>query len=530
MRKFHSYEEVDKDIHYYVPREELINKAYNSLLGEEPEKGGHYITVWGPRQSGKTWVMREVVDKLKLSNDFEVVILTMQSSEITTEKAVLELLVDGLTHWFRRDFPRVDSWKELELLFSEKNFSKPLILILDEFDSIGQEFINKFATEFRRLYTSRMNERHKPSDEKWCRLHSLALIGVRSVLGIENVSGSPFNVQRSMPIPNLTYEEVDSMFHWYERESGQTVEQVVIDQVFYETQGQPGLVGWLGEQLTEDRFNKERTKPIDLPFFENVYGAALHILPNNNILNLISKAKQEPYKEVVLELFNTKKKMSFSYDDELLNYLYMNGVVSWEQEKIGKYYAKFPCPFVQQRIFNAFARNMFRHIIQVYDPFDDLSDTITDNSLNVANLMRRYETYLRQNREWLLKDAPRRKTDDRIMEATYHFNLYLYLQSFFYDYDSLIHPEFPTGNGKIDLIIKHGSQTYGLEVKSFSGQRGYDKALIDAAKYGKQLALAEISLIFFCEHITDENRKKYEKQYQDVTTGVIVEPVFVVIG
>ena len=150
--------------------------------------------------------------------------------------------------------------------------------------------------------------------------------------------------------------------------------------------------------------------------------------------------------------------------------------------------------------------------------------------LNVTNLMRRYETYLRQNREQLLKDAPRRKTDDRIMEATYHFNLYLYLQSFFYDYDSLIHPEFPTGNGKIDLIIKHDGQVYGLEIKSFSGQRGYRKALTSAAKYGKQLALAEISLIFFCEHITDENREKYEKQYQDVTTGVIVEPVFVVIG
>ena len=207
----------------------------------------------------------------------------------------------------------------------------------------------------------------------------------------------------------------------------------------------------------------------------------------------------------------------------------MNGLIGIEEQP-DDLYIRFSSPFVQRRLFNAFARDMFRHIGRVYDPFDDLSDTITDNSLNVANLMRRYETYLRQNRERLLKDAPRRKTDDRIMEATYHFNLYLYFQSFFYDYDSLIHPEFPTGNGKIDLIIKHGGQMYGLEIKSFSGQRGYDKALVDAAKYGKQLALTEISLIFFCEHITDENREKYEKQYQDAKTGVLVKPVFVVIG
>ncbi len=127
-------------------------------------------------------------------------------------------------------------------------------------------------------------------------LHGLALIGMRSVLGIENQTGSPFNVQRSLPIPNLTFEEVDSMFHWYEQESGQTVQQAVIDRVFYETQGQPGLVGWLDEQLTEADFNTDTSKPIDMPFFEQVYGAALYILPNNNILNLISKARREPYK------------------------------------------------------------------------------------------------------------------------------------------------------------------------------------------------------------------------------------------
>ncbi|MDM8530200.1 AAA-like domain-containing protein [Anaerolineales bacterium HSG25] len=533
MRKFHSYEEVNKDIHYYVPREELIEQTYNSLLGEEPDYGGHYITVWGPRQSGKSWVMREVVDKLKRRDDFEVAILSMQFKTIKTDELILKLLVDGLSEWFDRDLPEVKNWHTLGSLFSQKYFSKPLILILDEFDSIGDDFINKFATEFRRLHTNRLNQRGVPSSEKLCLLHSLALIGVRSVLGIENTGGgSPFNVQRSMPIPNLTFEEVDSMFHWYERESGQIVEQSVIDQVFYEMQGQPGLIGWMGEQLTEDRFNKDRTKPINMALFKKVYGAALYILPNNNIINLISKARQEPYKQVVLKLFNTKKKLLFRYDDTVLNFLYMNGIINWEKDvdEDERYYTKFPCSFVQRRLFNAFANDIFPHIGQTYDPFDDLSNTVTDNSLNITNLMRHYEIYLRQNRDWLLKDAPRRETDGRIMEATYHFNLYLYLQDFLYDYSSRIHPEFPTGNGRIDLIIDHGNQRYGLEVKSFSGPRGYRKALVDTAAYGKQLGLAEISLVFFCEHITDENRQKYEKQYQDAKTNVIVEPVFVVVG
>ncbi len=319
------------------------------------------------------------------------------------------------------------------------------------------------------------------------------------------------------------------MFRQYERESGQMIEQDVIARIFEMTQGQPGLIGWFGEILTE-KYNKETDKPITMTYFERVYNAALHVLPNNNILNLISKALQKPYKHTILELFRTDKRMLFSYDDEILNFLYMNGVVDWEEDEMFKYYARFPSPFVQQRLFNAFSRDIFPHIGQLCDPFDDLGDTITDDSLNIKNLMRRYETYLRKNRDWLLRDAPRRKTDGRIHEAAYHFNLYMYLQDFLQAYQSRIHPEFPTGNGKIDILIRHAGQRYGLEVKSFSGQKAFRNALKQAACYGRQLGLKQISLILFTEHITDENRTAYEAPCQDSDTDVTVNPVFVVIS
>jgi len=60
MRKFSSYGPVDRELHYYVPRQELVDGAFQQLLGDDPNKGGHYITVWAPRQTGKTWIMREV--------------------------------------------------------------------------------------------------------------------------------------------------------------------------------------------------------------------------------------------------------------------------------------------------------------------------------------------------------------------------------------------------------------------------------------------------------------------------------------
>jgi hypothetical protein len=70
-----------------------------------------------------------------------------------------------------------------------------------------------------------------------------------------------------------------------------------------------------------------------------------------------------------------------------------------------------------------------KEMIRLYDPFDDLSDTITAETLNVFQLLRRYEQHLQANRDLVLKNAPRRE-DLRVYEAVFHFHFYLYLTRF----------------------------------------------------------------------------------------------------
>ena len=93
--------------------------------------------------------------------------------------------------------------------------------------------------------------------ERVYNLQGLALIGVRSVLGIDNKSGSPFNIQKSIHIPNLTFEEVRRMYDDYQREWEQRIEPEVVERLFYETNGQPGLVSWFGELMVE-KYNPEK--------------------------------------------------------------------------------------------------------------------------------------------------------------------------------------------------------------------------------------------------------------------------------
>ncbi|MCB0065418.1 MAG: hypothetical protein KDE19_25005, partial [Caldilineaceae bacterium] len=233
--------------------------------------------------------------------------------------------------------------------------------------------------------------------------------------------------------------------------------------------------------------------------------------------------------DLVLRLYKTDQPMFFSYDDALLNFLYLNGVIDIAQSE-DKLLVKFANPFVQKRLFNYFARELFPELGALHDPFADLRDTITETALDVKRLLQRYATYLQERATQLFRNAPRRATDLRIYEAVYHFNLYRYLSDFLERYDGRVTPEFPTGNGKVDLLIHHAGQLYALELKSFTSRRDYQKALVQAAHYAHQLGLAEITLVLFIDQVDEQNRRTFESLYTEPATGVIVVPVFVVTG
>ena len=46
-----------------MERRELIEHCMEQLIGD-PEEGGHYFTIWAPRQTGKTWLMRQAITEI----------------------------------------------------------------------------------------------------------------------------------------------------------------------------------------------------------------------------------------------------------------------------------------------------------------------------------------------------------------------------------------------------------------------------------------------------------------------------------
>ncbi len=526
MRHFFSYGPVDCEEHFCVPRRELIGQCTEQLIGK-PEKGGHYFTIWAPRQTGKTWLMRRVKQEIstQYSEQFTVYNFSLGnlrglnwaptegSTQIELPKGFSDVLEGGLP-----GRPVVKDWETFRDVFSRDQglWDCPLILFIDEADTAPPALLDLLVGQFREMYLSRENN--------W--LHGLALIGVRAVLGMDSQRGSPFNVQKSLHVPNFTREEVNGLYQQYQDESGQKMLSEVVEAVYTTTNGHPGLVSWFGELLTE-KYNPTPDQPIGLENWKRVWLEARTGEPSNTVLNLTAKARDPEYQPFLAEVFATAD-IPFLFHHLLHNYLYLHGILepatvtnpNGELTKV----CRFSCPFVQQCLYDALSGELIEwsKSVLALEPLDTLEDVFTESVLNLPALLTRYKDYLARLKikginPW--KDQPRRKTDFHLTEAVGHFHLYHWLRIAI-GRRCVVSPEFPTGNGKVDIHIKCGAKRGIIEIKSFVNAYQIKRDRSQAARYAKGLGVAAITLAMF---IPVEDEAVLEKlSGEEVVDGVQV--------
>jgi hypothetical protein len=545
MRIFNSYGPIHPKKHYFVPRNKLVEECIQSLIGD-PDDLGHYFTIWGARQTGKTWLYRQSLATIKqhYGDQFIVEEISMQGISFKENDDQTETFFNAMTDILQSKFnaqkqffnirliksllgmfkiasgPALKHWNDWLKLFRKNTgiFDRPLILVIDEFDKLPQDIIDPLISLFREMYLN--NDQYM--------LHALALVGVRAVLGIESKSGSPFNIQRSLHVGNLSFDEVQSMFQQYQEESSQQIDSVVIQHLYEKTQGQPGLIGWFGELLTQ-KYNQAPNQKIDIKQWQSVYLSACEIEHNNTILNMIAKARNE-YKSNALKLF-TDANIHFSFDYDWCNYMYMHGIISYEKKEADKRYqhvCRFSSPFIQTRLYNAFIgeiKDAQDHSTLALAPLDTLDDVVASPTLDTKALLKRYKDYLVRLKEsgvnpW--HNQPRRK-DYHLTEAVGHFHLYHWLQMAL-GIQSTISPEFPTGNGKVDLHIEFQGKKGIIEVKSFTNANDAKLARHQAADYAKQTGYPDVTLAMFAP-FTDEgilNQLSVHETIDTIDVSVVV--------
>ena len=141
------------------------------------------------------------------------------------------------------------------------------------------------------------------------------------------------------------------------------------------------------------------------------------------------------------------------------------------------------------------------------DPLDTLDDVFSASDLDIVALLQRYKNYLKRMKDsgenpW--KDRPRRKTDFHLTEAVGHFHLYHWL-CLALQKRCTIRPEFPTGNGKVDLhLLCQGDKKGLIEVKSFVNSYMLKDSIKQAAKYASKTNHDTVTVAMFAP-FTDEN-------------------------
>ena len=133
-------------------------------------------------------------------------------------------------------------------------------------------------------------------------------------------------------------------------------------------------------------------------------------------------------------------------------------------------------------------------------PLDDLADVFAASAgFDTPALLRRYKEYLARLKAknidpW--KEQPRRKTDLQLIEAVGHFHLYAWLQNAM-GRRCAVTPEFPTGNGRVDLHIGCAGQRGIIEVKSFTDQYQAREDRKQAARYAQRLGFDQVTMAVF---------------------------------
>lgn len=228
---------------------------------------------------------------------------------------------------------------------------------------------------------------------------------------------------------------------------------------------------------------------------------ASYVEPNSTLLNLIKKAKS-PYPNEVIRLFS-RSDVAFSFDQAWCNYLYLNGVLDFAPTTHASgsriLVCRFSCPFVQLRLYNAFTNDLVRPSqVPALEPLDTLSEVWTENGIDAPALCQKYIAYLERlnaaGQNPFAQDERRR--DLGLREAVGHFHLYFWLKDAL-GHTGRVRPEFPTGNGKVDLLLEYGPHRAVIEVKSFTQAADMARAQKQAARYAKSQNLEVATIALF---------------------------------
>jgi AAA-like domain len=484
-RWFNTAGPCQADIHYMLsPTKRLLD--VDRLIEQRT-----YFVIHAPRQTGKTTAMIALANQLTESGRYTSV---MVSAEVgapfshhpeQAERAILDAWLDTASVYLPESLvPSID-WTQAEpgrrISFTLRQWAKtsprPLVIFIDEIDSLQDETLLSVLRQLRDGYPSR--PRSFP--------HSLGLIGLRDVRDYKVAAGgsdrlntaSPFNIKvESLTLRDFSSEEVNELCGQHTSDTEQQFTPEALQRIYELTQGQPWLVNALARQMTEF-IAPDLTISLTIEHVEQA--KEILIRRQDTHLDSLGERLREPRVKAIIEPMLAGQKLGETPDDDR-QFLVDLGLVRRDPQG-GLVIANPIYREVIPRVLTGGTQDSLPRIAPSW-----LS---ADGELESDRLLEAFLIFWRQHGEPLLRSVS-------YHEIAPHIVLMAFLHRVV-NGGGTLDREYAIGSDRMDICLRYGKTTLGIELKVWR-DRGSDplaKGLVQLEGYLARLGLETGWLVIF---------------------------------
>ncbi|WP_437338796.1 AAA family ATPase [Sorangium sp. So ce394] len=488
--------------HFMLPTWERLPQVSRLINQKE------YFVVHAPRGVGKTTSLQTFARDLTAKGSHVAVLISMlEGGDNVEDVGTAELAI--LSSWRRSareelppelrpppwpDAPPRDRIGAALNAWAHAAAPKPLVLFLDEFDSLRDSVLLSVLRQIQ------VGHRHRPSGFPW----SLAFVGLRDVRDYRLASDdegrrgtpSPFNiVDKSITLAPFDRSQIAELYGQYTQEKGQPFEQSAVDRVFELTRGQPWLVNALAQTLTVETVPDGHT-PITADHVDSAKTALIR--DTRTHIDSLGERLNEPRVKAIIEPILAGTTLSGPRNDDI-RYVQDLGLVRMREsgglEAANPIYREI---IVQELTFGPLAA-----LPQIEPTWLE-----PGGRMNVDRLLEAFVAFWRQHGEPLLQAAS-------YHEIAPHLVLMAFLDRVA-DRGGTLEREYAIGSGRMDLCLRYGPDVVAIEIKVWrDGRRDpVEDGLEQIDRYLAGLNLARGWLVIFNQR----------KEQPPVEQRVTVEP------
>lgn len=457
--------------HYLVPPESRLSEALDLIERQL------FFVIHAPRQTGKTTLLHTLAKKLNAEGRYTALVTNIEFLQRVTDvgAGLVELVqmihnagqYSSLAAEERPPEPGTISDHPLQALSTyltrwAEACPKPIVLLIDEIDSLTDDLLISVLRQLRSGYTQRQVAPF-PS--------SVALVGLRDVrdykAGLRDEqeslgTASPFNVKaRSLTLTNFSAGEIRQLLGQHTEDTGQRFEAQVPQLIFEQTGGQPWLVNALAAECV-DTLVKDRSQPI----------TSAHVMEAREILirrrdthldSLADKLREPRVRRIIEPILAGQVLPPEAMDDDLM-YARDLGLVTIS-----------PSVRIANPIYQEVIPRSLTFVLQRTIPNDTAWYVLPDGTLDMDALLAAFQEFYAEHSEpWL------GRYDQH--EAGPHLILMAFLQRVV-NGGGTIDREFALGSGRADLVVSFGGRRYPLELKLYRGPKTLEQGMTQLSRY-----------------------------------------------